>query len=368
MVFDSGLVSTLLAAWPALQYLAPTLAGQVIETEAFCAAGPQYTPPVTFGDIVWVGFAPQDNRPHTILSVTRAIAEQEAFALYCEDPGNPTASWHLIDDGCHLLEASGQDVVFFTSTQLPNTSTKVRYQYISGPFGGVHTAVTGGGRHIDQTGIDTLVAPETGKLTGPDTPLGQTVIHDFTSWRSTNQNFPIWPALYVGGGQNPSGVPMCGVFEWWGTDAGGNYEPPANDVDPTVTLPDGTGATLDQLEVKLDAIQQQLGGAGAAFALDLGSTQGPLELLAGDLGDAVGLMVTIVDIPNTRSAWDGSPDRYPQMAYITFGNTEGWWPATEVQHAESVWLPLPRGASRYAVQCQPPMRATVTPYRPVLGP
>lgn len=353
VVFDSGLVSLFLGAWPGLVYLAPTLAGEVIETATFCARGPAFVPPVTMADVVWFGFSPNDGRPHSLLTVTRAIVEQEAFAAYCENPsgsGFTCVDWET---------AFNTNVSPPRIHAVPGGHIEVEWVTITGGYADIHTDLYNGNVPYGGSTPPSRVFDASGSIV---VRSGTYLVGD----RLQYDDVGLWDEAWFW--TNASG---SSLWTWRRCFPGGTeqYVPPANDEDPSVVLPDGTGATLDQLEVKLDAIQQQLRADDiGGFALDLASTVGPYELVGGDLGDAVGLMVTVIDVPGSRGVWDGSPDRYPQLAYITFGNTDGWWPATQIDHTESVWLPLPRGASRYAVQCQPPMRATVTPYRPTLAP
>jgi hypothetical protein len=345
-VLDAGAFSALLIRWPWLQYLAPALAGEVLDVTTFCQAGPQYDPPVTMGDIVWLG-VPDYGRPFTILEVTRAIARQEAFASYCENTdveGEPVCT--VPDTRSAWLAPPNDNMWYFED--IPPGYTHLRLSVIddNGHPGGCAAIAYG---YSDPP-------PANLGVIGAFSGVGSGFVGGAYPIQGTATKF----AVRCDPNGATFGVAWCNI-------GAGTYEPPEPVEDPDVVLPDGTGATLDALEVKLDYIQQRLRGT-PNFALDPTSMSGVGELVDGELLDAVGVLVLISDRPSTRSEWSGDPPRYPGMAQLTFGNTEGWWQHIDIEHEESVFLPLPHGATRWSVRCQPPMRASVTLYRPTAGP
>jgi hypothetical protein len=346
IVLDAGIWSGLLIRWPWLQYLAPALAGEIIDVTTFCAAGPM-TPAVTMNDIVWFGFPPDDGRPHTILTVTRAIARQELFAQYCEQPGvncqllDRVSTWNWASPNAILRHGAMVCDITYDCFDLVNGATSVDAQ--------VYTCSdAGGGSPIK---VDEVFQFGVGQVTHYGVAL-----------------FGPGQFIKVGGSVNPQGGAIavsCNVCITGATD----YIPPEPVQDPNVVLPTGTGATLDELEQKLDQIQQQLRrNLAPNFALDVSTITGVDDQAVGQLGDAIGLLVLIQSRPITRSSWSADPPRYPRLARLTLGNDDGWWTSVDLEHEESVFLPLPLGATRWAITCEPPMTASVTLYRPILGP
>ena len=346
VVLDSGAVSLLLSAWPSIQWMAPTLVGRVLEMGAFCAAGPPYVPPVTMADVVWVGQPPADGRPHTLLTVVRAIADQEAFAKYCEFPGQQ----------CQLLDRVGNWNWASTEAMGKPISgvADITYQ-VTGLVGGATGASVGLYACTNAAGAGAVLLDETVAQ-----PMGL-VIHENISLAAGGTYLKFGGVPTPGGAGQNATVSCC-------VNSALAYVPPAEDTDPNIVLPDGTGSTVDQLEVKLDFLQLELRAlAGPAFALDPLTTSGTNETVTGELLDAVGLLVVIVDRPEARSTWGDNPDRFPRMAQLTLGNDDGWWPHVDLEHMENVVQPLPPGATRFSVQCEPPMQAVVSLYRPSQG-
>lgn len=347
VVTDAGYWSAALVRWPWLQFLAPGLAGEVLDVTTFCQRGPEWNPPITMSDIVILGFIPPNGRPFTLLAVARAIARQELFAQYCESVGG-----HWTAPVCLTTDNDGSEPSqsgFIPLAISPAFTTEAR---------------------VTVTEWQGSVLTDAQLQVGPAEAWPWTYSASLAQYRAGTFTATAAGAagLHYGVSANMPGsglITACVEFHVEGE----TFTPPAPVQDPDVTLPTGDGSTVDQLEVKLDLVQQMLRSAAhAGFGLDMTTTLGPVAEISGQLDDAVGLLLTIIDRPDTVSEWYGVPPRFPNMAFITFGNSDGWWESWEVLHEDSVYMPLPPGASRFAVVCRPPMRATVTLYRPLLGP
>jgi hypothetical protein len=129
----------------------------------------------------------------------------------------------------------------------------------------------------------------------------------------------------------------------------------------------GIAAEVDNLEFKLDHIEQLVDYLTGVTALPPSFADPPVPVVADtpqDVTGAAGIIVTVSGIPAGADEQFGTPPKYHRLGRVTLGTADGWLPSFDLEHNPLVIMPIPAGVTRAEVTVRPPITATVTVLRP----
>lgn len=344
------------SVWAWLLDWLPLVPQVTVDTAALCAAGPRTVAPFTAADFV--------SDPH--LAFDRALSQlgpnidriqsaayDRVFGAYCENivPSGPPSTVTIELDvpvgGAYpagFQPGGATHVTIETVSLLSGTSFDYNFQ-------ANHTA-TPSGAFVDRV------------IRGINTTPGQILGADWTpSWEGFD-----FANLNTGGAH----VRMV----WTVPNPGGTFtHAPTPQAQPAgvlapITNVYGTvadlGAELDRQELKLDIILGMLNLLSQRGIVGPTSADPPVPVTGAPViaPGAIGYRIDVSGIPAGAGEMFGTPVKYHRIGRYTLGSANGFLPAIELEHAQTLVAALPPGVDRIQVVVNAPATATVTALYP----
>lgn len=319
---------------------------QIIDVNAFCAAGPEVCDPLDAID--FLGFVPggRFSRSIGVIGLAPKLAcflRNRLFSAYCELLV-PASSGCGPDVPPNLVDGGGWNIM-----DVPAGTTSV---YVQGGHGGNVQQVFYTSNHTTG-GIDwshglswSTVAPD---------------IYIDNDGRAIDRIMAIRTNAF----RSPS-YKLCGAAAHTTT-----YTPPVVPQPPTAiaptpkvygTIPD-VGKELDRIEQKLHWVLNSLVSAEIELHAPSVVDAPPIAVQPNVdiplLPDASGFIVTVANIGNQTDERFGEPRQLHRLGRIVLGNAGGWFSPIEITVNPMLVTNLPAGTDRIRVHVEPPATATV---------
>jgi hypothetical protein len=331
------------AAW--LGQFIPFLGMDMIDVGSMCVAGPPTD--IELGPLDFLGL------PWNSIGKLQRIAVSQIFPTYCElygVGGGQVGVWGPSE--CLFVAAGSASVPFANTTVFgaaPAGTTQARYQWHdwvdrTAPWPVDFNQFTPAGANIshNQQGAGSMVGTLSGWITVNWTAGNHLVVYQYTDSSGTvcvQYNATSTPPQPTAPDMpEPDGLPA----------------PVGTPTDATLA---SIAAELDRQETKLDLLVAHVITLAAAVLDQGGTPDDAVPVVPGtptDLTDAIGFVVTVSNIPASRSLDFGEPQNIVKLGNINTGTAQGWYPSMDLTHSPMVIMPLAPKTTRVTITDLPP--------------
>lgn len=331
------------AAW--LGQFIPFLGMDMIDVGAMCVAGPPTD--ITLGPLDFIGL------PWNSIGKLQRIAISQIFPTYCElygVGGGQVGVWG--PSQCLQIGPNSASAPFanlYNYAPAPAGTTQVRYQWIgwvdrTAPWPVQFHDTRPDGSYVSQweQGAGSMAGTLNGWVTQAMTAGDHFQVVQFTDssgqicvqYNATSTPpQPTAPDM-----PQPPGIPL-----------------PVST--PTAATLASIALELDRQETKLDLLVAHIITLAAAVLDQGGTPADAVPVVPGtptDLTDAIGFVVTVSNVPASRSLDFGEPQHIVKLGKINTGTAQGWYPSMDLTHSPMVIMPLAPKTTRVTVTDLPP--------------